>query len=75
MLDMPAPLADGVRVEVRAAKAANGKALRSAKGSARKKPNSLVKLLLRYAGTVKDMPSDLSRNHDHYLYGVPKKKR
>jgi hypothetical protein len=29
--------------------------------------------LLKYAGVAKDLPSDLARNHDHYLYGVPKK--
>ena len=29
--------------------------------------------LLKLAGTVKELPSDMARNHDHYLYGVPKK--
>ena len=26
------------------------------------------------ASDGKDLPSDLSQQHDHYLYGVPKKK-
>ncbi|MCB9769723.1 MAG: hypothetical protein H6752_16120 [Candidatus Omnitrophica bacterium] len=29
--------------------------------------------LLKYAGVAKGLPSDLARNHDHYLYGVDKK--
>jgi hypothetical protein len=27
------------------------------------------------AGMVKDGPSDLGTNHDHYLYGAPKRRR
>ena len=30
------------------------------------------KALLEIAGTADDLPSDLSVNHDHYLYGTPK---
>ena len=29
--------------------------------------------LLELAGTVNDLPSDMSINHDHYLHGHPKK--
>lgn len=29
--------------------------------------------LLRFSGTVKGGPSDLARNHDHYLHGTPRK--
>lgn len=28
--------------------------------------------LLSFSGVVKDGPSDLARNHGHYLYGVPR---
>ena len=28
--------------------------------------------LMRFAGIVKDLPADASRNLDHYLYGNPK---
>jgi hypothetical protein len=31
------------------------------------------KLFLKYAGRMKGLPSDLARNHDHYLHGAPKK--
>ena len=29
--------------------------------------------LLEIAGTAQDLPADLSINHDHYLYGTPKR--
>ena len=29
--------------------------------------------LLKIAGTAKGLPSDLAKNHDHYLYGRPKR--
>ena len=30
---------------------------------------SLPAMLLRHAGKGKDLPSDLARNHDHYVHG------
>lgn len=27
-----------------------------------------------FIGCIKDAPSDLADNHDHYLYGTPKRK-
>ena len=43
----------------------------------RKKPvrgrTPLAAALLEFAGCVNGLPADLARNHDHYLYGVPKK--
>jgi hypothetical protein len=29
--------------------------------------------LMQFAGKVDGLPSDLARNHDHYLHGAPKK--
>ncbi|MGA3171696.1 MAG: hypothetical protein ABSE62_11870 [Chthoniobacteraceae bacterium] len=29
--------------------------------------------LLEIAGSADDLPADLSVNHDHYLYGTPKR--
>jgi hypothetical protein len=29
--------------------------------------------LLGFSGVVKDGPSDLARNHDHYLHGTPRR--
>jgi hypothetical protein len=31
--------------------------------------------LLRVAGKATGLPSDLAENHDHYLHGLPKRKR
>lgn len=49
-----------------------------AKGRAiRRKPrgNSLSRLLLKYAGCCTGLPSDLAAEHDHYLYGTPKRRK
>ena len=29
--------------------------------------------LQKYAGAAKGLPSDLARNHDHYIHGRPKR--
>jgi hypothetical protein len=29
--------------------------------------------LLAFSGVVKEGPSDLARNHDHYLHGTPRR--
>jgi hypothetical protein len=29
--------------------------------------------LLKIAARIKDLPTDLARNHDHYLHGLPRK--
>jgi hypothetical protein len=34
---------------------------------------TLGQWLMRFAGTVKGLPSDMAENHDHYLHGQPKK--
>jgi hypothetical protein len=39
----------------------------------RKRELTLSQKLLKWAGTAKGLPPDLARNHDHYLYGVPRK--
>ena len=31
------------------------------------------KVLLEVAGTADDLPANFSANHDHYLYGTPKR--
>ena len=60
VLDEPADLDEGVEVSVEVLQ-----------GDEKKKP--LGKQLLRFAGVAKGLPSDLARNHDHYLHGLPKK--
>ena len=34
---------------------------------------ALGQRLMEFSGVLRGLPSDLARNHDHYLYGVPKK--
>lgn len=29
--------------------------------------------LLKIAGTAEGLPADLAQNHDHYLYGLPRR--
>lgn len=33
----------------------------------------LAQMLLKYAGVIDDLPADMAKNHDHYLYGAPKR--
>ena len=40
---------------------------------AEKPADTLGKRLMKYAGAIDGLPSDLAHNHDHYLYGTPKK--
>lgn len=41
---------------------------------AAKNSSSVWDKLLELSGTVEGLPADMSENHDHYLYGTPKKK-
>jgi hypothetical protein len=34
---------------------------------------TLAERLLRHAGTVPGLPSDLAAQHDHYIHGTPKR--
>jgi len=34
---------------------------------------SIWQKLRKYSGTVKGLPADMARNHDHYIHGAPKK--
>ena len=39
-------------------------------------PEGILRLrqtLLKFAGSAKGLPRDAARNHDHYLYGTPKR--
>jgi hypothetical protein len=35
--------------------------------------STLGERLMKFAGKLEGLPSDLARNHDHYLHGAPKK--
>lgn len=51
------PLAEGTQVRVEAVDATE----------------SLGQKLLKHAGVLDGLPTDLARNHDHYIHGRPKK--
>ncbi len=57
-LDEPAPLSDGQRVTIE---------LEATESTATQR-------LLKLAGNFADSPADASVDHDHYLYGAPKRK-
>ncbi len=59
VLDQPAPWPEGTRVEVAVQEAPT-------------KP-TLSDRLLKHAGTVPDLPSDMADQHDHYIHGTPKR--
>jgi hypothetical protein len=62
VLDEPAPLPEGTRVEVD---------LKPVDGSDH--TPTLAERLLKHAGTVPDLPADMSEQHDHYIHGTPKR--
>lgn len=60
VLENGSQIPEGTRVEVIVPEAAE-------------KKRTLRDRLLNLAGTVDDLPSDMARNHDHYIHGAPKK--
>jgi hypothetical protein len=64
-LDDPDVLPDGAIVRVTPVKAPSR--------AQRKNRRTLSEKLLDWAGKAVGLPSDLARNHDHYVHGKPKK--
>jgi hypothetical protein len=64
VLDPPGKLENGTEVRVRPIQ-------RTSEPEADE--TSLSEMLLSFAGIVEGLPEDMALNHDHYLYGVPKK--
>jgi hypothetical protein len=61
VFDNGAEIADGTLVRVELV----GDSTKSA-------PEDGRAMLMKLAGSIDDLPSDLARNHDHYLHGHPK---
>ena len=72
LLDKPGALPDGTEVVVRAVKK---RPTRPKKPKQKVRPRSLAERFAPFIGIIKDLPRDMSVNHDHYLYGLPKRKR
>ena len=61
VVDQPALLPEGARVEVRL------------KEQATPHGEPTLLNLLKLAGTAKDLPEDVAAQHDHYIHGTPKR--
>jgi hypothetical protein len=59
-LDVATALPEGAEVAVEVVKDGNGNP-------------TIWKKLLEVAGAVDDLPTDMAKNHDHYIHGTPKK--
>ena len=65
VLEQPVQLPDGTPVEVN---------VPVAEPVAESQPRTLYETLEPVIGKAVGLPSDSSINHDHYLYGVPKRR-
>lgn len=59
VLDSGSPLPEGARVRI---------IIESQEPS----PRTAKELLMRFAGCMTDLPTDMARNHDHYIHGILK---
>ena len=64
---------NGVVVFEGDAKPSEGIEVQVAEVSPAPSPATIWEKLLELAGSVPDLPPDAARNHDHYLYGTPKR--
>jgi len=64
--DVSVTLPDGLRVTIEIPEAESEKTRDD-------KSETLGQKLLKYAGRAEGLPADAARNHDHYLYGTPRR--
>lgn len=67
VLDTPMSLPEGARLRVELVQPEPSPSVDQGSGS------TLGERLLKYAGTVRGLPHDLAKQHDHYIHGCPKK--
>ena len=65
--DKPGALPEGAEISMRVVH-------RPARKPRAAKPKTIYEDMKPFIGVINDLPSDLSLNHDHYLYGTPKRK-
>ena len=65
VLDEPAALEEGTRVRI--------EVLPAAHVPEQERIPSLAERLAPVIGKAKSLPSDAAENHDHYLYGAPRR--
>ena len=74
VLEKACDLPDGTEVEVQLAVRAEATgAPESCQGGGTDLPPTLRERLKDVVGTAKGLPPDAAMNHDHYLYGLPKR--
>ena len=66
VLDQDVPLPEGAAVEVQVI-------VPPPEVSPESELPTLAESLKDFIGILEDLPEDAARNHDHYLYGTPKK--
>lgn len=71
-LDDPTALPEGTEVIVRPKKP-SPKTGKTSNAKARKQRQSLAERYASFVGKAKGLPADASVQHDHYLYGTPKR--
>lgn len=64
VFDKKAGLAEGTRVRVRSVETRQRR---------KRAASELRRVLLSFAGRAEGLPVDMALNHDHYLYGTPKR--
>jgi hypothetical protein len=64
IFDVPVSLPEGTRVSVEPV---------SEPSKENGDGQSLLEILGDVVGSIDDLPSDLAEQHDHYLYGTPKR--
>lgn len=64
------PLPDGTRVRVEPLPADVATPIDAAAPASEP---TLGQRLMKFAGRARGLPPDAARNHDHYLYGTPKR--
>ena len=65
VFDPPVALPEGAAVQVQV--------VESPTEPAAGQPQSLYERLKPFVGAAKGLPADLAAQHDHYLYGTPKR--
>lgn len=78
VLDPPATLPEGQSVKVIVENIVEAEAQQAETWSQPPEPKQkaaspLAEMLMKFAGVIDDLPSDMAKNHDHYLYGAPKR--
>jgi len=67
VVDDPVTLPEGLKVQIEPALTGENDLAIDNKGE------TLGQKMLKHAGKAVGLPCDLAENHDHYLYGTPKK--